>query len=373
MIGTADARTCIRDLLGLLALSLLWRSRDPRGILSSLLEALEACLPIALAYGRIPTRAGGCIELARVEGRAAGEDEPEWAALADAVALDNRASVETSVGTLRATHLPLGYHGARGRLVVASRHPDFPSESHSVVLRTAACLADAAVEAATLLEELRRQERERLLQRLLESQEQERRRISRDLHDHVGQQLTALRLGLEALPGAGGDLARSVGNLNAIVRKLDTDVALIAWELRPAALDDLGLTSALSSFVDQWSRQFGIPCRLHTSGFDIRPGPAIETTVFRIVQEALNNATKHSRAQHLAVILERRDDEISLVIEDDGVGFDDTTESDGIGLVGMRERAALIGGTLQVESVVGRGTSVFLRCPVTPPPLGVAG
>jgi signal transduction histidine kinase len=141
----------------------------------------------------------------------------------------------------------------------------------------------------------------------------------------------------------------------------------LAWELRPTALDDLGLRAALTNYVQDWSNRVSIPARLHTSGLlDERLAPDVETALYRIAQEALNNAAKYSRARRVEVMLERRSDSILLVVEDDGVGFeadaDDT--GGGFGLVGMKERAALVGGSLEIESAPGQGTSVLVRIDV---------
>ena len=216
------------------------------------------------------------------------------------------------------------------------------------------------------------EERRQLLGRIVETQEEERRRISRELHDHFGQQLTVLRLGVEALQGHDpAQLDERVKELREMIKRLDTEVDFLAWELRPAALDEFGLASALAVFVEQWSKQFNIVAELHTTGLDEdRLPPEIEISIYRIAQEALNNVSKHAQANRVAVILESRDGSVVLIIEDDGVGFElqqDATPSAsgrGLGLIGMRERAALIGGMLEVESSQGGGTTIFTRIPL---------
>jgi PAS domain S-box-containing protein len=209
--------------------------------------------------------------------------------------------------------------------------------------------------------------RTELLARLVFAQEDERRRIARDMHDEFGEHLTALglRIGvLKKLSADRTDLAREIEALEAITRSLDEDVDRLAWELRPTALDDLGLRAALTNYVQDWSDRAGIPARLHTTGLlDERLAPDVETTLYRIAQEALNNAAKYSRAERVEVILERRADSVLLVVEDDGIGFDADGDATGrgFGLVGMRERAALVGGSLEIESARGQGTTVFVR------------
>jgi len=137
-------------------------------------------------------------------------------------------------------------------------------------------------------------------------------------------------------------------------------------------LDDLGLRAALANYLHEWSDRAGIIAELHTSGLmDERLSSEVETALYRIAQEALNNAAKHSRARRVGVILERRPDCVLLIVEDDGVGFepDDTPDRrHGFGLVGMQERATLVGATLQIESTPGKGTTILVRMAV---PAGV--
>ena len=212
--------------------------------------------------------------------------------------------------------------------------------------------------------------RRELLARLVFAQEDERRRIAREMHDQLGERLTTLGRTIEALREACGkrsDLDEQFGALEAVSHQLDRDVDHLVWQLRPTALDDLGLRAALTNYVQDWSRRFGIAARLHTSGLlDERLSPDIETTLYRIAQEALNNVAKHSRATEVDVMLERRADSVTLIVEDDGVGFDadgETANGEGFGLIGMQERAALVGATLQVETAVGQGTTIFVRMP----------
>jgi two-component system CheB/CheR fusion protein len=206
-----------------------------------------------------------------------------------------------------------------------------------------------------------------LLQRLVTAQEEERGRIARDLHDQLGQQLTALRLALdrhrERCPeGTTEDLERA----QALTRDLDAAIDVLAWELRPAVLDDLGLAAALPRYVQEWSGHHGIAVRFAHRGVAAGDlAPHVETAFYRVAQEALHNVVKHAHATGVDVVLERRDEDVVLVIEDDGVGFDAAAvEAVGLGLPGMRERAALVGATLQVESARGQGTTLYLKAPV---------
>jgi PAS domain S-box-containing protein len=215
--------------------------------------------------------------------------------------------------------------------------------------------------------------RKELLRRLVSAQEAERRRIALELHDQMGQHLTALTLGLKTLSNL---CERSVPAQNHIEQLQDLTNELIqethtlAWELRPTALDDLGLHTALVNYVEQWSARSAIPVDFHSTDFDDRRlHPSVETALYRIIQESLTNVLKHAQAHRVSLILEQRPDHVFSVVEDDGRGFNvgpvigEPVKEHGLGLLGMRERVALIGGTLNIESSPGVGTSVFVRIP----------
>jgi PAS domain S-box-containing protein len=206
-----------------------------------------------------------------------------------------------------------------------------------------------------------------LLNRIVTTQELERRRISRELHDHLGQQLTGLRLSLESLKGRGVNepqLQEEIIRLQAMVRQIDSDLDFLAWELRPVALEEVGVVAALENFVQEWSKHFAIAAEFHTAGLNKDLTIEVETNLYRIAQEALNNVVKHAEASRVDVIFERRNNNAVLIIGDDGKGFDPEDQSArGIGMLSMRERAALIGGTLEIESAPGEGTTIFVRVP----------
>jgi two-component system, chemotaxis family, CheB/CheR fusion protein len=213
-----------------------------------------------------------------------------------------------------------------------------------------------------------------LLRRLINSQEMERSRIARDIHDQLGQRLTALRLKLQSIVDKfehdGDALPEDFTDLQSMAAGLDAEVGFLAWELRPAALDDLGLVDAIKNFVTEWSRHFGVeanfqPIKIGKARFD----EDIETHLYRIAQEALNNISKHSRATKVSTVLEKRGDQLLLIIEDNGIGFDPEQiktpqrSGRGLGILGMRERTALVGGEFDIEATPGTGTTVYVRVP----------
>ncbi|MEP7212317.1 MAG: ATP-binding protein [Acidobacteriota bacterium] len=213
--------------------------------------------------------------------------------------------------------------------------------------------------------------REKLMHRIITSQEEERKRIARDIHDHLGQQLTALRFALELLRqqhAEGTNATAGIAKAQAIAEKLDAEVDYLAWELRPAEIDDIGLEDALRTFVAEWSEHFGIRSEFNAFGLhEVRLKPDVEINLYRIAQESLNNIAKHANAARASVMLERRDNSVVLIVDDDGDGFDAAATASlsemekGMGLFGMKERAALVGGTFRIESSDGSGTSVFVR------------
>jgi PAS domain S-box-containing protein len=216
-------------------------------------------------------------------------------------------------------------------------------------------------------------ERIRLLRRIVTTQEDERRRIARDIHDQLGQQITALRLKIATLiedKTIGPKIGQQIVNLEEAAAKLDSEVGFLAWELRPAALDDLGFVAATRNFVIEWSKHYSILADLHTGKVEGRRlSEEVETNLYRITQEALNNIAKHAEAENVNVVIEMRQGELVLIIEDDGKGFEPSSDATvresgrGLGLVGMRERAAIVGGTLEIEAAPGTGTTIFVRVP----------
>jgi signal transduction histidine kinase len=212
-----------------------------------------------------------------------------------------------------------------------------------------------------------------LFTRLVSAQEDERRRIALDIHDQLGQQMTAVRINLEALQqrtDIDPACAESVEGTMRLAEELDRSIDFLTWQLRPAALDHLGLPAALAHLVGGWSQRFQVRADCDTVGTNgVRLRADVETNLYRLAQEALHNVYKHARATHVSVILKRRDHQIVLVVEDNGRGFaiaDVSPEAiASLGLVSMRERAALVGGELTIESTPELGTAITVRVPIT--------
>ena len=204
------------------------------------------------------------------------------------------------------------------------------------------------------------------LRRVVGGQELERQRLARELHDETGQALTSILLGLKSVEEAqdGEALATASAHLRELVVSTLQDVRRLAVELRPKALDDFGLVPAVERLVETFSEHSGIEVQLESRLGDERLGDEIETTLYRLVQEALTNVVKHAHARTVSIVLVRRDGRVTALIEDDGRGFDAThARADALGLVGMRERARLVGGKLTVESADGAGTTIAIEVP----------
>jgi two-component system, NarL family, sensor histidine kinase UhpB len=200
----------------------------------------------------------------------------------------------------------------------------------------------------------------------LAAQESERTRIARELHDEVGQALTAVMLGLEQTARrTHGDVREDVVAAREAVRDSLDEVREIARRLRPEALDDLGLASALAALTNEVSRRTGLRIERRVSPDLPALEPDAELVVYRVAQEALTNVARHAGARRAWVTLAPNGGggEVELTLRDDGDGFDAAANDGGAGLRGMRERAVLIGATLEVESRLGQGTTVRLRLP----------
>jgi two-component system sensor histidine kinase UhpB len=207
-------------------------------------------------------------------------------------------------------------------------------------------------------------ERRRGGRMVLRAQEEERRRLARDLHDEVNQALTAILLRLEALnQAAPPELGEELAELKRLVNQAMEELLQLARQLRPTALDDHGLVSAIKSQLRRFETQTGIEADLETRGEPQELETDRAIAVYRIVQEALANVARHAGAQRVQVELETNGSGILLTVRDDGRGFEPDAQSDGLGLDGMAERARLVGGDLGIDSRPGGGTTLTLEVP----------
>ncbi len=218
----------------------------------------------------------------------------------------------------------------------------------------------------------REQWREELLRKVISAQEDERKRLARELHDETSQTLSALAMKIEtALAAWPTDASRDrLMEAKQLTVRILEELHRLIFDLRPSVLDDLGLVSAIRWYAERHLEPRGIAVRCEFSGFGARLMPELETALFRVTQEAITNIAKHSGADTVLIQCLQRDDRISIEIEDDGKGFSPESlpppaaRERGLGLLGMRERVELFGGSLELDSAPGRGTRIAVTVPV---------
>lgn len=210
------------------------------------------------------------------------------------------------------------------------------------------------------------------LRSTVEEQEAERHRIARELHDTLGQTLTLLKLGLDglgrALPAAEA-VQSQLAALKGLTNSIGSEVNRLAWEVRPTALDDLGLETAMRQLTETWAERSNLRFALHLALNGRRLDRKVETALYRVLQEALVNVIRHANATRVGVLLEANETEVRMIVEDDGCGFaPDPAPGDApakrLGLLGIRERLSLVSGTLEIESTPGHGCTLFVSVPL---------
>lgn len=256
-----------------------------------------------------------------------------------------------------------------GAINVETSQPEAYSEDDERLLTALAGPAAVAIENARLFCSLTEQQEQlrALAMRLAEVEEDERRRLARELHDRVGQNLTALGINLNVLgsqlpPETAARMGARLADCLTLVEETTGHIRDVMAELRPAVLDDYGLLAALHWYGQRFSQRTGLAVAVQGEELTPRLPPAVETALFRIAQEALTNVARHAQASQVTVTLERVDGGIRLVIADDGVGFDPAVRRrGGWGLMTMRERAEAVGGRLRLDSAPGKGTRVVVE------------
>jgi signal transduction histidine kinase len=224
-------------------------------------------------------------------------------------------------------------------------------------------------------DDLRREKealRRQLLEKVITTQEDERKRIARELHDSTSQTLTSLIVGLKVMESTCQDspTRAQVEELRQVAAQTLDEVHTLAMELRPRVLDDLGLSAALERLVSEWQSRYKISLDLLIHLIQERLPDDVETALYRIIQEALTNIARHAGARNVSVLVEQRGGMVITVVEDDGIGFDveqmigSNENYSHLGLVGIRERAELLGGGITIESTPHQGTSLFIEIPL---------
>lgn len=282
--------------------------------------------------------------------------------------------VRRMLGVEQGILAPLEARGKlRGLLVVTGSGL---TEADLPTVRTFAHQAATAIENAELLNTVTEQRAglERLSGRLMRAQEEERARLSRELHDEIGQALTAMsinlaeierRLPVELTPSIRERLAET----GALIDQTSQRISALALDLRPTLLDDLGLVPATRWYVSRYAERTGIDVEMEVAGLEQRLDPEVETALYRVVQEALTNVARHADATRIRLHLERKDGLVTALIEDNGRGFEAPAQIEdvsdrGAGLVGMQERVTLLGGRLTIQSRRREGTRLWVEIPL---------
>ncbi len=266
-----------------------------------------------------------------------------------------------------------------GVINIASRTPRHFTRNDMHLLYSIGDQLGVAIEQARLYERLRkaRERYRRLARQILVAQEEERRRIARELHDETSQSLSGLALQLQALVqiaemsgSQDSEFITGLKKVQSLAVQVHTEVSRLIADLRPALLDTLGLVPAIRQYAEASLRPLGINVSVAAEGKDRRLAPEIEATLFRVAQGAIGNIAQHSKARNATIVVEYHDDELWLRVIDDGEGFDvskitDVEESGrGRGVFSMRERVGFLGGTASIESQPGRGTTAWARVPI---------
>lgn len=399
---------CINDLIVILALPAIWTGHEPSHIANTLLDVLLRMLRLDFAYLRLGDSVEGCArEWARSTGRPdiqpreIGRKLESWL---NAETPDAHSVLSNPVGsgTVSTALFPLGPQDEIGSFVAGSQRADFPTDIEQLLMRVAANEAaiglqearyvrqqrlatkelerrvrERTAELASVNEKLRREILERhratelsrdLAGRLIASQELERQRIARELHDDLGQKISLLGLEVDQVASQidAGALRSRLQKLSGDAREIAGDVHNLSRELHPSKLQMLGLPSAMRSLCDDISKQVGVQVTFTHSVLPQQIDPNVSLCLYRITQEALHNIARHSGAPDAQVRLTRDDDNLTLQIADSGVGFNPGAEHAGLGLVSMRERVAFLKGRLAVDSVPGGGTRIEVRVPCAP-------
>ncbi|HEV2851179.1 MAG TPA: GAF domain-containing sensor histidine kinase [Thermoanaerobaculia bacterium] len=367
----------------------LTRSLDRETVLATLLDHLRRLIPFDSASVMLLEEAWRVSVRAVFDGQRVvplpPAERPEFLATDHPIVhrvLTTGAPVLIPDGALADWTLPTGSAGesswlgvplfARGSVAglfsVAKQQARYFNDEHVRVAEALSSQASVAVENAILFEQMQAatERMQTLSHRLVEVQENERRTVARELHDEAGQALVSLRYGLQLLEReTGGEgIAARVAELKQTTDGVIDSLHRLAGALRPASLDLVGLEAALRQYLHSTESKWGLTVRFKARGLkDERLPAAVETALYRVVQEAVTNVVRHAAATRIDVLVERRDGRVVVMVEDDGKGFAPATAggADRLGLIGMRERAEALGGTLTIESAPGEGTTIAVE------------
>ena len=247
-----------------------------------------------------------------------------------------------------------------------------PDETTKKFIHSFARQLSVIAENARLWKEVKYKEelRIKLLERVITAQEEERKRIARELHDETSQSITSIIVGLTLLEeqSISEKMTQDIVDIKEVSQKTLDEIHYISWSLRPSVLDDLGLLPAIKKYVIEYMKKYDIDVDIQVIGFhQLRLLSIIEVTIYRVIQEALTNAARHAKAENISIILKHVNGIVSVIIEDDGVGFNakkvlvGKLTKDHLGLKGMQERIESIGGNLIIESNEGIGTTIYVK------------
>jgi signal transduction histidine kinase len=267
-------------------------------------------------------------------------------------------------------YLPIETTSKIGQINVCfARKPD---ETTRKFIYSFASQLSVVAENARLWKEIKYKEelRLKLLERVITVQEEERKRISRELHDETSQSITSIIVGLTLLEEyhPSEQMKEKISDLKEVSQKTLEEIHYISWSLRPSVLDDLGLLPAIKKYVIEYMKKYDLDVDIQVIGFDqLRLSSIIEVTIYRVIQEALTNAARHAEAENISIILKHTKGIVTVIIEDDGKGFEikklisRELSKDHLGLKGMQERIESLGGKLLLESNKGFGTTVYVK------------
>jgi signal transduction histidine kinase len=344
----------------------------------ALRRAVEELTGLAGDDCRIPLTPGGFYQRVIAEGETIFSEDPGPGPIAEALPRSMRSlagQLAALLGVEKAIYIPLQVSGeTRGLLTVIGANL---TEADVPAMETFASQASIALENARLFEQMQadREQMSRLARQVISAQEEERQRISQELHDELAQALTAIAFDLTTIeqdlpPDLAPDIKDRLARAALLIDQIDERVSEIALELRPFMLDDLGLASALRWYMNRYTQRLGIEVQMEAIDLEDSLPAEVSTTIYRVVQEALTNVARHAQADTVRLHLECKESAIVASIEDNGRGFEVKESTDprgsecGAGLLGIQDRVNSLGGSFSIQSQAGEGTRLKVNIPI---------